>query len=598
MKICCVKQDVYQDLYVGDNNISKKELLFSSMMRVGPFALIYDLSGDFYIIKEENTEECQTYNQFLRGFGGNYKKLKTDLLNTIPGNHFFEPGSDKPNGYYAVGSENIQWDDYDIVISINFSIPSNIVKKHHNILWCYLIGENNLHLLDSPKYDYDIALNQDLITEDYDMSSSIIYFPYTFLSKDTLSKLFINNTIVNSIFIEINSCRDRPVKSCPELFNKISNDFSLDILVHNQNIKNNLINLQKSKYFVKFGGRNIRGNSVIEAISSNTLVIMDKTKTGYDFLIPDECNITTEHQLYNKIKYFQENETEYQNCMNYQKNILQKYCYEKPLEHIYFKWHSKINKAVVFVSNIPYFGNFLNSLEQLINVGKYTDDIVLIAADDLYNSPIINNEKIKKYNVKVVNYPDIKKIMSDITVKNIHDYYGPHGKKNYNWAFGCFNKFHLFNTYFKRYKYILYLDTGIKIYRPIWDMFTLINKNKILAHHDDFPRYHYKLADKFRDIEPYKTKIKEEFDMNTTQYFQTTIMLYDTSIINDDTVKNIINLVDKYPISCNGDQEYISLYFHQVMKQMNQITLNKNYNYYYYDYYQRFGIKKYCMTKI
>ena len=129
-------------------------------------------------------------------------------------------------------------------------------------------------------------------------------------------------------------------------------------------------------------------------------------------------------------------------------------------------------------------------------------------------------------------------------------------------------------------------------------MFTLINKNKILAHHDDFPRYHYKLADKFRDIEPYKTKIKEEFHMNTTQYFQTTIMLYDTSIINDDTVKNIINLVDKYPISCNGDQEYISLYFHQIMKQMNQITLNKTNDYYYYDYYQRFGIKKYCMTKI
>lgn len=598
MKICFVKQDVYQDLYVGDNKLQSKQLLFSSMMRVGPYALIDDLSGDFYIIKEENTEECQIYNHFLRGFGGNYKKLKTDLLNNIPGNHFFEPGSDKPNGYYSVEADSIEWNKYDIVISINFSIPSRIVNNYKNVLWCYLIGENNLHLLNSPKYGYDIALNQDLIVENYDLSSNVIYFPYTFLSKNTLSNLFDKNIQANSIFIEINSCRDRPVKSYPEFFDKISRDLSLNILTHDQNIETNLINLNKSKYFIKLGGRNIRGNSIIEAISSNTLVILDKNKTGYSFLIPDECNITTEDELYSKIKYFQENETYYLKIKEMQKNILQKYCYEKPLEHLYFNWYSKVDKAVVFVSNIPYFCNFLLTLEQLVNIGKYNGDIILIAADDLYNSKIITNEKLKQYNVKVVNFPDIKKVMNDNTVKNIYDNYGPHGKKNYNWGFGCFNKFHLFNPYFKKYKYIFYLDTGIKIYRPIWDMFTLVKKNTILAHHDDFPKYHYKLADKFRDIEPYKHDISENFDMETKHYFQTTIMLYDTSIINDDTVKNIINLVDKYPISCNGDQEYISLYFHQITKQMEQITLNKNYDYYYYDYYRRFGINKYCMSKI
>ena len=75
-------------------------------------------------------------------------------------------------------------------------------------------------------------------------------------------------------------------------------------------------------------------------------------------------------------------------------------------------------------------------------------------------------------------------------------------------------------------------------------------------------------------------------------------MLYDTNIIQEDTIDNIIKLVDKYPMSENGDQEYISLYFHQVMKQMQQIDIKKNENYYYYDYYQRFGINKYCMTKI
>ena len=68
MKICIVKQDVYQDLYVADNNMSNLETLFSSMMRVGPFGLISDLSADFFILKEEYTEECPIYKQFLKGF--------------------------------------------------------------------------------------------------------------------------------------------------------------------------------------------------------------------------------------------------------------------------------------------------------------------------------------------------------------------------------------------------------------------------------------------------------------------------------------------------------------------------------------------------
>ena len=129
-------------------------------------------------------------------------------------------------------------------------------------------------------------------------------------------------------------------------------------------------------------------------------------------------------------------------------------------------------------------------------------------------------------------------------------------------------------------------------------MFLLARDNKILAHHDDFPKYHWSLADKFRNIEPYISNLSKEFNTTTKQYFQTTIMLYDTSIINDDTFDNIIKLVEKYPMSQNGDQEYISLYFHQVTKQMEQITIKKNDNYYYYDYYQRYGVNKYCMTKI
>ena len=601
MKYCLIKQDVYQDLYITDNHVNNIDKLFSSMMRVGPFGLIYDLSADFFIIKEENTEECQIYNHFLKGFGGNYKLLKTKPLNKIPGNEFFEPGTNKPNGDLSVNVEDISWSNYDIVISINFSIPSNIVRLHKNTLWCYFIGENNLHLLDNPKYGYDIALNQDVADNDCIIDNNVVLFPYTFLNDYTLYNVLnkhLDKDPSGGVFVEINSCRGRPVTSYPGIFDKICNLHNIHVLTHKQNIKDNLINLYNSKYFVKYGGRNIRGNSIIEAISSSSLVLMNPRSSGYGFLIGDECHVSTEEDIIKKIEYFEKEPEKYKEALNIQKRLLKKHCFDTPIKHLEYQWYKKISKAVVFVANLPYFGNFITTLIQLHDIGKYQGPVILIAADDLYETEHLNNPNIKKYNVKVINFKNMEKVLNDETKSKLVEYYTAGGKKNFNWCFGCFNKFYLFNTYFKQFKYILYLDTGVKIYRPVWDMFSLIRKNKILAHHDDFPKYHWALSDKFRNIEPYISNLSKEFDTATKQYFQTTIMLYDTNIIQEDTIDNIIKLVDKYPMSENGDQEYISLYFHQVMKQMQQIDIKKNENYYYYDYYQRFGINKYCMTKI
>ena len=53
MKLALVKQDVYQDLYVGDKSMSPLELLCSSAGRVGPISLFDEYDCDFYIVEEE-----------------------------------------------------------------------------------------------------------------------------------------------------------------------------------------------------------------------------------------------------------------------------------------------------------------------------------------------------------------------------------------------------------------------------------------------------------------------------------------------------------------------------------------------------------------
>ena len=50
--------------------------------------------------------------------------------------------------------------------------------------------------------------------------------------------------------------------------------------------------------------------------------------------------------------------------------------------------------------------------------------------------------------------------------------------------------------------------------------------------------------------------------MSVIDYFQTGVMYFDTRIINDQTKNQIINLVNKYPITKSNEQEILSLYLY------------------------------------
>lgn len=79
-------------------------------------------------------------------------------------------------------------------------------------------------------------------------------------------------------------------------------------------------------------------------------------------------------------------------------------------------------------------------------------------------------------------------------------------------------------------------------------------------------------------------------------YFQTTIMLYDTKIIENDTYDNLLNLLIEYPISITNDQGIIALYFTNIQPLFKQIKTH-NEILYFYDYLSRNKNNKYIMLK-
>ena len=368
MKIALIKQDTYQDLYVGDKNFTPKELLLSSIMRVGPIGLFTICDADFFIVKEDlEYKECRVWEKVLKIDPKLLRSLKNNsykdslLYKTI--GSFKEPGSDQPHSRYSINYKSIDWNLYDVVISINISIPSKFIKLFPKTLWCYMIGEANIYT-DKTYFNYDICLNQE--NRGYTLTKKgIIDFPYTFIGSKCLIKMFkpaIKSVDRKNIFIEINNVKERPFKIDSTL-SKLSIT-GLNISTHQQLIKDNIQELINSKYFVKIQGRVVRGNSIYEAISAGSLVLCNPNLVIHTQVLPKECWVYDINSLIEKINYLEKNPDKYESFMNLQQSMLQHFVVDCPLKSLKNALNQKRENQN---KKITIFRKVLNKLKIIIS---------------------------------------------------------------------------------------------------------------------------------------------------------------------------------------------------------------------------------------
>ena len=249
------------------------------------------------------------------------------------------------------------------------------------------------------------------------------------------------------------------------------------------------------------------------------------------------------------------------------------------------------NICVVFLCDKAYFNKFIYTCNQLITNGKYNGNICLVIGDDLHNNDLLNCNIIKNNNIIIKHFPNLKFSNNFMDIQKNMVRPSHWFQKNFQ-----FHKFYLFNTFFKKWNYIFYLDCGINIFSDISPIINTITENTLLAHSDAYPTYEWKLHNQFdKNNTEYFTKLNNKYNLNI-DYFQTTIMLYDTKIIKDDTYNNLLNLLTEYPISITNDQGIIALYFTNIQPLFKQIKTHNEFIYF-YDYLARNKNNKYIMLK-
>lgn len=341
MKIAFVKQYVYQDLYVGPQEAAAADLLFSSMGRVGPIGLFTLHDCDLIITKETKDPESRHWENIVATWTEEgpsaFRQLMDKPLNRIKGQEFKQPGSDMPPGTFAVDPEEVDWNRYDIAICINFAVPARIIKQFPTVLWCYMIAEAN-RFMDQVYFDYDVSLNQEargIVARE----TGILDFPYTYVGPDCLETIMTTYlgrpSEQRGIYAEVNVVTERPVKNIPQ-YQPLSEATGHHIRVHQQLIVDNLSEVYDAKYFLKVGGRPTRGNSVVEAISLGTLVLMAPEDLIHTQLLPKECWVRSVEEAQEIICTLDKNPKEYHRLLALQRQLLKHFIQDCP-------WQSLIN---------------------------------------------------------------------------------------------------------------------------------------------------------------------------------------------------------------------------------------------------------------
>jgi len=247
--------------------------------------------------------------------------------------------------------------------------------------------------------------------------------------------------------------------------------------------------------------------------------------------------------------------------------------------------------CVVFVCNKSYLSRFQRICNSLRTIGQYTGDITLIIGIDLNISTLKASEFIINNKVNVIQLPDIQfPEYVNLEKQKIKGNDGRHITKQFQW-----HKLHIFNSYFKKWQYVLYIDSGMTIYRPIQPIIELRKLNRLLAHQDSFPEYNWTLTGQFDNTNSQIYSILEKrYNLNDKYYFQTGIMLFDTNIIKNDTCEKLYSLAVEFPISRTNEQGIMNLYF--ISNNVYEPLPISNSEIYFYDFLRRFPDRGYIIT--
>jgi hypothetical protein len=240
--------------------------------------------------------------------------------------------------------------------------------------------------------------------------------------------------------------------------------------------------------------------------------------------------------------------------------------------------------VLVLLSNEPYIEKAKVTIIAARGIGNWQDDIVLLIPRSLEsNADLVSFASTYAVELRVLPDRNTDKIIdfwSKFPTHRHHDYIM---SRKY-----IFMKFYIFDVYFKKWDVAFYMDSGCVINGRLARFKESCEAvNCIYAHSDGYPWYEIKLERQFAIelLDSTRRAELKKYDLDI-DYFQTTMCIYDTRILEPNTVDALFDLNERFPVGMRMDQPIINLYFTCMRKLWHQIPL-KDDDGFLYDFCER-----------
>ena len=252
-------------------------------------------------------------------------------------------------------------------------------------------------------------------------------------------------------------------------------------------------------------------------------------------------------------------------------------------------------KVIVLVSDNGYLSKLFDTVRLIRTIGNYHEDIVVLPHPDLKDhQELLQNSKEYNYELKFFDLIDISHILQKIRERPFSETDGRQFTKTFQW-----HKMHLFQAYFKKWDIVFYMDIGMKIFKDINIFFSFAEEGKLIAHCDDYPEYKSCLSNQIdKDSYPIlRGELHNLINLNR-RAFQSGVLIFKTTLIEEDTYNILIDLANKYHISKTNEQGVMNIYFNGLNNIWKELPVYYE-NTFTYDFWERgtYSWRSYIMLK-
>jgi hypothetical protein len=349
-RIALIKQDCNEDLYCCAPTAGTLEMLQSTLLRSGPIGLFTMFDSRFLIVRTEPDPECNIWRE------------KWDPLRWCPAEWFeafrdHVPGRDHGQSRFACSVEEVDWSQFDIVVSVDVSVPARVTGKYPDVVWAYYVREikapSYKSSLEAPIAGQDLYLNHQFAPGRRTQKPHVIDFPYHFqypgVFHEIAERPWPGQVARQGVFVDYHSARNAtsqelamlsefgPVYACNADDDRID-PVSGERIPERSMSPEGLDALLASKYHVKWKGRSTFGTGKVEVIAAGCLALMDVSGDGTLFMQSRATSFQGFDALIRRLRQLESNDALYCRECRRQQMLVAYLCRDRPANDLIAAW--------------------------------------------------------------------------------------------------------------------------------------------------------------------------------------------------------------------------------------------------------------------